>query len=305
MSAQFPNVPALPGVPPLARLTTAAQTFAGASLAGETQALASQLGLPPTVTFGTDSLYSGLDLQPLTSPPTSSQGPDAGSTVPAGALPKYSITTAETVTIGPFVSTMPDGTTVTDVTTSTDSFNVSQAISPDSVVELDFNADSQVNTHPVEPGTNGPSVGFSAYNRVQDPVNIRLLLACMGKNMTRKAFVSTLQNLREGTQLVTISTPDASYPNMTLKGYGYKKTAERGAVTIWADTHWTEERSSNVVISSPPTAQPQGEATASLGSVQPATATPQQQASISNPPVPPTTLPADYASTAPPSGDAF
>lgn len=61
----FPNVPALPGVPPLARLETAASVSAGASVSGETQSLAAQLGLPPTVTFGSDELYSGLGLKPL------------------------------------------------------------------------------------------------------------------------------------------------------------------------------------------------------------------------------------------------
>lgn len=172
-------------------------------------------------------------------------------------------------------------------------------IQPDSVVELDFNADSEVNSHPIEQG------GFSAYNRVQTPIPIRLLLSCQGKNMPRFVFLSTLERLREGTQIVTISTPDASYPNMVLKGYGYKKTAERGTVTIWADTQWVEERSTNVVVSAPPTSQPQGNAVTNLGTLQPIAVTAQQMASISNPSVAPFTLPPLYALTAPPSGDAF
>src|SRR5580704_15763640 len=107
-------------------------------------------------------------------------------------------------------------------------------------MEIDVNADTDLNTHPVEQG------GFQSYNRVQAPVSLRLLLACQGINMTRPTFLAKLKSLKEGTQIVTISMPDDSYPNMVLKGYGYKKSAERGAVTIWADTQWVEERSTNV-----------------------------------------------------------
>ena len=269
MSAQFPTVPALPGVPPLARLVTAGQVSAGASLSGQTQALAAQLGLPTTVTFGTSALFAGLGLQSLNS--QSAPQPDNPGQFAPGALPPYGITNSSGDAI----------------------------IFPDSVVEFDINADSNLNSHPVELG------GFQAFNRVQEPIGIRMLLACQGKNQAREGFLSTLKGLREGTQIVTVSTPDATYPNMTLKGFNYKKTAERGAVTIWADTQWLEERSTNVTVSAPPTSQPQGAATTNIGSVQPATPTPQQQASISNPLFLPTGLPTLYGSSMPPSGIAW
>lgn len=269
MSAQFPTVPALPGVPQLARLVPAAQVAAGASLSGETRALAAALGLPTTVTFGTSQLFSGLGLQPLNS--QSAPQPDNQNQFIPGALPPYGISDA---TGNPIIR-------------------------PDSTVEIDINADSVINSHPIELG------GFQAFNRVQEPISVRLLLACQGKNMPRATFLSTLKSLREGTQIVTISTPDTTYPNMTLKSFGYKQASDRGAVTIWADTQWMEERSANVTVSAPPTSQPQGAATQSLGSLQPATPSAQQQASISNPPVVPAPLPPLYANTAPRSGDGF
>lgn len=183
--------------------------------------------------------------------------------------------------------------------------NGNLVITPDSVIDFDINADSDINTHPVEPGTSGPSVGFEAYNRVQQPINIRMTLACQGKNMTRSAFVQTLIGLREGTEIVTIATPDTTYQNMVLKGFGYKKSAERGAVTIWADTQWLEERSNNVVVSPPSTSQPQGNAVDNLGALSPGIPTLAQSAGIDNPPVVPAPLPSPYANTAPPSGDAY
>jgi hypothetical protein len=269
MSAQFPTVPALPGVPPLARLATAAQVAAGASLSGETQALAAALGLPTTVTFGTSQLFSGMGLQSLNQ--QSVPQPENADQLAPGGLPPYGISDSGNNTV----------------------------IDPDSVVEFEINADSNINSHPVEQG------GFQAFNRVQEPISIRMLLSCQGKQMPRETFISTLKSLREGVQIVTISTPDTTYPNMTLKAFGYKKTSDRGAVTIWADTQWAEERSTNVTVSSPPTSQPQGEATSSLGALQPGTPNAQQQASISNPPVSPASLPQLYENTQPPSGDAF
>ena len=63
--------------------------------------------------------------------------------------------------------------------------------------------------------------------------------------------------------------------------------------------------STNVTVSAPPTAQPQGASTSSLGALAADAPTSAQAASILNPPVPPSSLPLFYANTAPPSGVAF
>lgn len=172
-------------------------------------------------------------------------------------------------------------------------------IEPDSVIEADVDAGSEINTHPVEQG------GFDSYNRVQKPIGIRLLMACQGKNMTRSEFLATLESLREGTQTVTVALLDAAYSNMVLQDYGYKRSAEHGAVTIWADTWWKEERSTNVFVTPPASSQPQGNAAVNLGSVQATTPTTQQQASVSNPPTTPAETPASYFGITPASGDAW
>jgi hypothetical protein len=178
--------------------------------------------------------------------------------------------------------------------------NNAPVLTPDSVVEVDLRADSELMSHPIEQGQ------FEAYNRVQDPIGIRLLLACAGQGETDRAtFLQTLENLREGTELITVATPDASYPNMALKSYGYRKSSDRGAVTLWADTEWTEGRSTGVSVSAPATAQPQGAATSSLGGLQPQTPTAAQSAAIASPPVTPSPLPADVANEAPSSGVIF
>ena len=249
----YPDVPALPGVPALMRLTS------GIGIVGGAEAIASALGLAGEVSFG-NRIYSSILLDSLGS----------------GQLPQYSI-------LYPSVSGGPGLAVVT----------------PDSAVELDYQADSGIMTHPIEEGQ------FAAYNRVQEPQSIRLMLACQGKYMARSAFLSALAALREGTQLVTIVTPDATYRNMALKGFGYRKSAERGAVTIWADTQWLESRSTGVVVSPAPTSQPEGAATNALGEVQLQPLTTQQLAAVGNPAVAPAPLPARLIEEMPTSGDAF
>jgi hypothetical protein len=246
---QFPNVPNLPGVPPLNRIAPGVQQLVDAVTGAAVQ-------------------------QPATLP-----GMALGNFSP-GPLPQYAIL-------------------YPPVNSSGNALSGLAAITPDSFVEIDVQADSEIMTHPIEQGE------FDAYNRVQDPIAIRLLLCCQGENMGHAAFLSALEGLREGTDLLTIATPDAAYPNMALKGYGYKKTAEEGAVTIWADTAWGEGRSTGVTVSPPPTSQPQGAATTPLGGVQLQPLTPSQLASVGNPSVPPAPLPESITNEAPSSGDAF
>ncbi len=259
---QFPNVPPLPGVPPLARaaityplVATGGLALANGSLSGigAAQVLASQLGLGNALSFGT-SLFGSLALDALT----------------AGPLPKYAILGS----------------------------NNARLLDPDSVVEFDVHADSGIMTHPIEQGF------FEAYNRVQEPIAIRLMLACTNVKMTRQGFLSALEALREGTTLATIATPERAYRNMALRGFGYRKTAERGAVTIWADTTWLEARSTGVTVSAPPTSQPYGAAASNLGALQPQALTTTQFAAVGNPATVPAPLPARLVQEMPPSGAA-
>jgi len=68
---------------------------------------------------------------------------------------------------------------------------------PDSVIEFDVKADTDINSHPVELG------GFAAYNRVQQSVRIRTSLACQGQRMSRATFLARLTQLRN---ILTMTT---------------------------------------------------------------------------------------------------
>lgn len=178
---------------------------------------------------------------------------------------------------------------------------------PDSFIEMEVRAPTKIMTHPVEPSAGGSSssVGFEAYNRVQDQISIRMQLACQGKKMRRSDFLSALESMKEGTDLYTLAFPDATYKNMALLDYGYKQSSEHGAVTIWADTQWLEARSTNVAVTTPTSSQPQGAMMLNYGSIGPQIPAPLTLAAITAPAVTPAFLPADISNEAPPSLSAF
>lgn len=273
---QFPNVPNLPGVPLLKRLQPSPpliplQSAGGGPGATESLAAIAAASLLPGGSIGTlgavEAIATAMGLKGIVAFGNRLYADielDLAS-LSAGQPPQYAIVNYNTQ---------------------------ATRLEPDSFIELDFSADSEMMTHPIEEGA------FAAYNRVQDPKSIRLLLACRGKNMSRATFLSTLESLKNGTDLSTIGTPDAAYQNMALKRYGYRKSAENGAVTVWADTFWMEGLSSTVTVTEVGTAQPQGAATSSLGALQPQTPSGSQVAAIASPPTVPSPLPGGVTITA-------
>jgi hypothetical protein len=271
---QFPNVPNLPGVPLLKRMQVTPPLIPLSSAgsghgSAESLAAIATASLLPGGSIGSigaaEAVASAMGLKGIVAFGNRLYAGIELDSLTAGPLPQYSIVNAN---------------------------SQASKLVPDSVIEVDFDADSDMMTHPIEEG------GFAAYNRMQNPKRIRLLLACRGQNMSRAAFLSTLESLKNGTDLSTIATPDAAYSNMGLKNYGYRKSAERGAITIWADTVWLEGLSSTVTITDVGAAQPQGAATSNLGAIQPQTPSSSQVAAVSAPPTVPSPLPGGVTITA-------
>lgn len=290
----FPNVPPLPGVPALGRLSAignlagvggqAGRVVSAISNASEMLRLAQELGTQVGIIFGVKPLFAGSGLTPP-------------------AQLSYSITATNfgTVSLGEITTPFAEGNaTAPGGTVGTYSAQAaSPAIRPDSFIEADYDADTDVMTHPIEAGQ------FEAYNRVQKPKKVRLLLACQGVKMDRREFLTTLENMKEGTDLFTLSLPFTSVKNMTLKRYSFAHKSEHGAVTIWADTQWEEGRSAGVTVNTIPSSQPQGAQTQDLGSLSPQLPSNLGLAAITAPPVVPSTLPAFIQQEAPPSLSAF
>ncbi len=151
-----------------------------------------------------------------------------------------------------------------------------RVIEPDSVLGISFRGEVRMSDYPVEQGA------FASYNKVQVPEQIRLQLACEGRNMTRGDFLDQLEVMKKSTDLYDISTPDILYEGYTLSHFDFQRTARNGVTLLRVDAWFEEVRqtaaaaytanTSAVNSNSPSAANP-----VSLGTVSAVTPTAAQQ----------------------------
>lgn len=178
----YPNVPALPGVPPLA-------TLPGVNLPS--------FNVPP---------IAAQALAPVSTPLAATGASDFGT--------PWAIVDA--------------------------SGNV--ALQPDSVLSFDYKGDSRISMYPVEGG------GFASYNKVLNPVDCRIVMACNGQGKAAVAdFLATLETMRQGTALYFITTPDALYANMNLVHFDYRREARNGFQMVTVDAGFEEVRTTATI----------------------------------------------------------
>lgn len=151
--------------------------------------------------------------------------------------------------------------------------NGALVIEADTVAGLEFGREYQVATAPQEQGS------FQSYNKVQLPYEARVRLMQGGEVADRTAFFSALDKAVASLSLYSILTPEVSYTGANVLGYRYIRGGQSGATLIGADVRVQEVRvSAKAQFSN--TAQPQGQATQSTGSVQAVPATPAEQSTI-------------------------
>lgn len=134
----------------------------------------------------------------------------------------------------------------------------------DSVIGFDYAKEYRVSNYPVEEGS------FASYNKVEEPYDIRILLAKGGNDGDRAAFISELQAAEASLDLYTVITPDATYVNANVVRTSYGRHASNGVSLIVADVQIEEIRpAASSTFSN--TASPAGAAQQSGGTVQPQT----------------------------------
>lgn len=184
--------------------------------------------------------------------------------------------------------------------------STSPVITPDSVLSLEYKGESRIGDFPIEQG------GFSSFNKVDVPFDIRMVMACGGQNylqsalqtvtqtvdtyvnsvlgtafgqpMTRADFLAQLKLMRKSLDLYDIVTPDETYMGVNLVHYDYAKKNDNGAVMIIAECWFREIRqtvsasystSSNTQVNSN---SPSAASQVSTGTASPTTGTTAQQA---------------------------
>jgi hypothetical protein len=101
----------------------------------------------------------------------------------------------------------------------------------DSVAAVEYTREYDISDYPVEQG------GFASYNKVQTPFQARVSLL---SNRTRQQLLNTLEAAVASLQLVSIVTPEITYPNANLIRYHLQREVEHGVTLIRVDV-WAEE----------------------------------------------------------------
>lgn len=128
-------------------------------------------------------------------------------------------------------------------------------INASSFVDMDFSADSDVPTYPLEGGA------FQNYNKVNLPYVVKVTLALSGSftiigaanalasgtllgalnglsgNTSRTNFLASLDATQNSTALVNVVTPEITYANTTITHREFSRSADQGAtlltVSLW------------------------------------------------------------------------
>jgi hypothetical protein len=157
----------------------------------------------------------------------------------------------------------------------------------DSVVGVDYRHEWRVANYPVEKG------GFASYNKVAEPFDIRVTFACSGSQSlistilsggalgalitntdpaagNRGAFMRALEQFGAGLDLLTVVTPEFTFPSCNITHIDYRREARKGATLILIDVWLVEIRVTGTAAFSS-TAAASGAAPVDNGAVQPTT----------------------------------
>ena len=140
-------------------------------------------------------------------------------------------------------------------------------IVPDSIVDVNYKNASRISSYPIEAGT------FANYNKVPEPyrAKVRMTKAVGGIN-GRTRFLSLINSLAIGIQLVDIVTPEITYLNANIVGYDYARTPMHGANIIVVEVELEEIRVTATAIFNN-TQAPDGSNPQNTGSIAPQTPT--------------------------------
>jgi hypothetical protein len=103
-----------------------------------------------------------------------------------------------------------------------------------SIISLDFKKDATVSSYPVEQG------GFQSYNKVQTPFEARVRIASGPSKTDRSNLLTTVEALYQSLDTYDVATPEANYSSANVHHYDYQRTATNGAGLIVVDLWLTQ-----------------------------------------------------------------
>lgn len=110
------------------------------------------------------------------------------------------------------------------------------AVTFTSFVDIDYRNEGKALSYPVEEGS------FANYNKVENPLDIRVTLAVQGLDSDFEAILAKLDEYKAEAVTLSVSTPAALYEKMTLEAYAYKRSRENNAGMLVVELSLVEVR---------------------------------------------------------------
>lgn len=110
------------------------------------------------------------------------------------------------------------------------------ALESDSVFELEDSHELNVPRYPLEGG------GFQSFNKVDQPVEVHLVLVKGGTQAEKFAFLTKVASITASLDLYSVVTPEQTYSNMNLVRNSKHRSAESGADLLHVELTFQEAR---------------------------------------------------------------
>lgn len=109
-------------------------------------------------------------------------------------------------------------------------------IRPDTFLGLEYRSSTRISNYPLEEGA------FESYNKVNDPFDIVIGMACGGDQTTVAEFLATAKTLSASLDLYTVATPDEIFESVNIERYDYKRSQRSGAWLVTVNFYLKEIR---------------------------------------------------------------
>ena len=99
-------------------------------------------------------------------------------------------------------------------------------ITPDSVLEMSFQAESEATSEPIEKG------GFASFYKTNSPETVSLVFSFSADDARQNTALDKIKERKENYDLISILTPTHLYENMTIVSYSYNRTNTDGMTML-------------------------------------------------------------------------
>lgn len=99
-------------------------------------------------------------------------------------------------------------------------------ITPDSVLEMSFQAESEATSEPIEKG------GFASFYKTNSPETVSLVFSFSADDARQNTALNKIRERKENYDLISILTPTHLYENMTILSYSYNRTNTDGMTML-------------------------------------------------------------------------